>query len=132
MTLNTTPTPMPLVPTWDDPLRQQAFTSWLEQLAPSQGLQTRSVRVASADASFRRYFRVDSTQGTRIIMDAPPAKENSRPFVHIAALMLEAGLLANKPASSIRAAMWTKGREFSLAGGASMMMRVPCVLSTRK
>ena len=73
MTLTSMPTPMPLSPTWDDPLRQQAFTQWLQALAPGQGLQTHSVRVASADASFRRYFRVDSTQGTRIIMDAPPA-----------------------------------------------------------
>ncbi len=74
MTLTATPSPTPNAPTWDDPLRQQAFAQWLQQLAPSQGLQVDSVRVASADASFRRYFRIDGTEGTRIIMDAPRAK----------------------------------------------------------
>ncbi|MBP8148720.1 MAG: phosphotransferase, partial [Limnohabitans sp.] len=51
--------------------------------------------MASADASFRRYLRVDTQQGqTRIIMDAPPDKENSRPFVQVATLMQDAGLRA--------------------------------------
>jgi aminoglycoside/choline kinase family phosphotransferase len=54
-----------------------------------------SVRIASADASFRRYLRVDTATGqTRIIMDAPPAHENCAPFVHVAALMQQAGLRA--------------------------------------
>jgi aminoglycoside/choline kinase family phosphotransferase len=52
-----------------------------------------SVRTASADASFRRYLRVDTSDGgSRIIMDAPPDKEDCRPFVHVAGLMREAGL----------------------------------------
>ena len=52
--------------------------------------------MASADASFRRYFRVDARVGapTRIIMDAPPEQENSAPFVQIAQLMAEAGVSA--------------------------------------
>jgi hypothetical protein len=51
--------------------------------------------VASADASFRRYLRVDTLDGgTRIIMDAPPAHENCAPFVQVAALMHGAGLNA--------------------------------------
>jgi aminoglycoside/choline kinase family phosphotransferase len=54
------------------------------------------VRAASADASFRRYFRVDASGTSLIIMDAPPDKENSQPFVEIAALMHAAGLLAPK------------------------------------
>jgi aminoglycoside/choline kinase family phosphotransferase len=47
---------------------------------------------ASADASFRRYFRIAVDGGTRIVMDAPPDKEDSRPFVTIAKLLQAAGL----------------------------------------
>lgn len=51
-----------------------------------------SLAPASADASFRRYFRVTADGTTRIAMDAPPPQEDCRPFVKVAALMLEAGL----------------------------------------
>ena len=84
----------PTVP-WPDAVRGAAFERWLSGIADTQGLRTGSVRVASADASFRRYLRVDTRQGgTRIIMDAPPAHENCVPFVHVAALMHGAGLNA--------------------------------------
>ncbi|MGZ3253254.1 MAG: aminoglycoside phosphotransferase family protein [Burkholderiaceae bacterium] len=44
-----------------------------------------SLRPASADASFRRYFRVDGIDGsTLIVMDAPPPQENVQPFIHVA------------------------------------------------
>ena len=48
---------------------------------------------ASADASFRRYFRVRFTDdgSTRILMDAPPEHEDCRPFIHVATLFGEAG-----------------------------------------
>ena len=52
---------------------------------------------ASADASFRRYFRVTFASGaprTLIAMDAPPEREDCRPFVHVAGLLAEAGLHA--------------------------------------
>ena len=50
---------------------------------------------ASADASFRRYFRAFLDDGTtRIAMDAPPQQEDSSAFVRIAALLREAGLNA--------------------------------------
>ncbi len=45
---------------------------------------------ASADASFRRYFRLTAEGGTWIVMDAPPDKEDCAPFVRVAALMREA------------------------------------------
>ncbi len=80
---------------WPDPSRAEAFHHWLKGLS-EPGLQPESVRLASADASFRRYFRVDAANGTRVIMDAPPDKEDSRPFVRVARLMAEAGL--NAPA----------------------------------
>jgi len=48
---------------------------------------------ASADASFRRYFRVTLPDGsTRIVMDAPPEYEDCRPFLKVAALFREAGV----------------------------------------
>ena len=80
-------------PSWSDPQRQMAFQTWLQDLVDVHGLDPSSVRAASADASFRRYFRVDSNTGSRIIMDAPPEKENCEPFVRIAGLMHDAGLL---------------------------------------
>ena len=80
-------------PIWNDPQRQIAFQAWLQGLTEVYRLDPLSVRSASADASFRRYFRVDSSQGSRIIMDAPPEKENCEPFVRIAGLMQDAGLL---------------------------------------
>ncbi|HEX5278186.1 MAG TPA: phosphotransferase [Fluviicoccus sp.] len=40
--------------------------------------------IVSGDASFRRYFRLQHGQGSLICVDAPPDKENSRPFVAIA------------------------------------------------
>jgi aminoglycoside/choline kinase family phosphotransferase len=50
---------------------------------------------ASADASFRRYFRATLADGRSFVaMDAPPEKEDCRPFLHVAALLRAAGLHA--------------------------------------
>ena len=57
---------------------------------------------ASADASFRRYFRVTVAQSTAltsgpaslIAMDAPPPQENCRPFVQVAEMLVNAGVHA--------------------------------------
>jgi len=87
------PAPPAACVTWDDPARQQAFAAWLGALAPAHGLRPASVRPASSDASFRRYLRVDGPgSATFIVMDAPPAREDCRPFVHVQALMQAAGL----------------------------------------
>ena len=83
--------------TWAEPQRQLACISWLEALAQTHGLVPSSLRVASADASFRRYLRVDTQAGASlIVMDAPPDKENCEPFVKVAKLMQLAGLKAPK------------------------------------
>jgi aminoglycoside/choline kinase family phosphotransferase len=94
-----TPTPEPLpglAPIWADAQREADFHAWLAGLASSQGVRANTVRSASADASFRRYFRVDAQLPdglhSRIIMDAPPDKENSLPFVQVARLMADAQL----------------------------------------
>ena len=79
---------------WPDASRAAQFASWLTQLAAAQALDAASLRPASADASFRRYFRIDSANGSRIIMDAPPQLENCQPFATVAALLHQAGLHA--------------------------------------
>lgn len=50
-----------------------------------------SVAPASADASFRRYFRVSVDDATHIVMDAPPQHEDCGPFLHVAKLFAAAG-----------------------------------------
>lgn len=51
------------------------------------------IRPASADASFRRYFRVRLANGqSYIVMDAPPDKEDSRPYIEVARRFRALGL----------------------------------------
>jgi aminoglycoside/choline kinase family phosphotransferase len=78
--------------------RLQALRTWLAAAA-LPGLDLDSLRPASADASFRRYFRLDvdcgpAAGGSVIAMDAPPDKEDSRPFIAVAQLLAQAGLHA--------------------------------------
>ncbi|MEP7295307.1 MAG: phosphotransferase [Burkholderiales bacterium] len=91
--MSTTPSPAAIA--WPDPARHQAFDGWLNHVAPAHHLQTATLRSASSDASFRRYFRIDGAGGASfIVMDAPPAQEDVRPFIRIAALLHDAGLNA--------------------------------------
>lgn len=87
-------TPGAAAVTWPDKLRQAQFDQWLAPLVERHGLQPDSLRQASADASFRRYLRLDTRVPgeSRIVMDAPPDKENCAPFVQVQALMQQAGL----------------------------------------
>jgi N-acetylmuramate 1-kinase len=80
---------------WRDPERQADFERWLTKVVSAHSLAPQSLRMASADASFRRYFRIDAVQRSQsfVIMDAPTSHENSRPFVEVAQLMADAGLL---------------------------------------
>jgi aminoglycoside/choline kinase family phosphotransferase len=83
----------PQLVAWSDPQREAAFARWLADVAPRHQLLPATLQLASADASFRRYLRIHTSDGnSRIVMDAPPDKENSAPFVRIAALMQAAGL----------------------------------------
>src|SRR5690349_19061995 len=84
--------PPTLSVSWTDPAREAAFGRWMAEVAPPHGLRPETLRLASADASFRRYLRVDTPSGTLIIMDAPPANEDCKPFVKVAQLMAQAGL----------------------------------------
>jgi aminoglycoside/choline kinase family phosphotransferase len=86
------PSDAPNAVSWPDPQRQQRFTHWLNGLPAELDLQPATLRPASADASFRRYLRIDGAQGSLVIMDAPPAHENCHPFVQVDRLMQQAGL----------------------------------------
>ena len=72
--------------------RRDALERWLStQLRGARF----SLTPASEDASFRRYFRATLDDGASFIaMDAPPEKEDCRPFVHVAALLQAAGVHA--------------------------------------
>ena len=72
--------------------RFRALDAWLRARLAGAAFR---IEPASADASFRRYFRIFLEGGrTLIAMDAPPQREDSRPFVKVAGLLAEAGLNA--------------------------------------
>jgi aminoglycoside/choline kinase family phosphotransferase len=71
--------------------RRADLERWLAAQLPGKRF---SLAPASEDASFRRYFRVALDERSLIAMDAPPEKEDCRPFVHVARLLREAGVHA--------------------------------------
>ena len=75
--------------------RLNTLLDWLKALQPSWQLDLDTLLPASADASFRRYFRIESKNpdfGTFIIMDAPPQHEPLNAFIQVDLLLSEAGL----------------------------------------
>ena len=72
-------------------LRLEQLRRWVEQLFGSQDF---LIAPASADASFRRYFRVTRDGQTWIAMDAPPEKENMEPYIRIANMLVQVGVNA--------------------------------------
>jgi aminoglycoside/choline kinase family phosphotransferase len=71
----------------------------VDWIATATGTRAFACAPASADASFRRYFRITPEaaalgERTLIAMDAPPPREDCRPFVHVAALLAQAGVHA--------------------------------------
>jgi aminoglycoside/choline kinase family phosphotransferase len=73
------------------PDRQPELEAWV---ADALGTPSPVLEPASADASFRRYFRTSAAGRSYILMDAPPPQEDCRPFVRIAGLLREAGVHA--------------------------------------
>lgn len=69
--------------------RERQITEWLLSLFPGEKF---TISPASADASFRRYFRAGFTDKTLIVMDAPPQHEDCKPFLHVGKLFEEAGV----------------------------------------
>jgi aminoglycoside/choline kinase family phosphotransferase len=75
--------------------RLNTLRNWLKGLQPSWQLDLDTLAPASADASFRRYFRIESKNPdfrTLIIMDAPPQHEPLDAFIQVDLLLTEAGL----------------------------------------
>jgi aminoglycoside/choline kinase family phosphotransferase len=78
--------------------RVAALGQWLVGLDAALGLDVDTLRIASADASFRRYFRLDGRSSvfgartTMVAMDAPPPHEDIRPFLKVQSLMAQTGL----------------------------------------
>src|SRR5271170_7116922 len=82
--------------------RLEALRAWLTRVLPQP---MTAIAPASVDASFRRYFRIQLAEAivvsaqserayTLIAMDAPPAREDCRPFVEVAKLLVAAGVHA--------------------------------------
>ncbi len=69
--------------------RTEQLRDWLRHAARLDVLE---LAPASADASFRRYFRVRHPGGTAIAVDAPPTHEDCRPFVNVARALRAIGL----------------------------------------
>ena len=72
-------------------VRLDLLRSWVHERLNERDL---AIERASEDASFRRYFRVRGDSATWIVMDAPPEREDCKPFIHVATLMHEAGVNA--------------------------------------
>jgi len=77
-------------------VRRDEASAWI---AAALGTRAFALAPASSDASFRRYFRITPEapwrgHSTLIVMDAPPPMEDCRPFVHVAGLLVAAGLHA--------------------------------------
>lgn len=112
MTSSLTPADMD----WHPPQRFHAFSHWLSTLTERYALDINTVHHASADAGFRRYFRIhttitgtdntnssdsntqnDNEANSYIIMDAPPEHGDCNDFVRIAKLLQ----LADIPAARV-------------------------------
>ncbi|MBL8268976.1 aminoglycoside phosphotransferase family protein [Steroidobacter sp.] len=74
-------------------LRLEQLEHWLAGLF---GARDFAVTPASADASFRRYFRVSRQGQTWIAMDAPPGKEDMGPYIRVSGMLVEVGVNAPK------------------------------------
>ena len=73
--------------------REELLRVWIDESTPYAGC---TLKLASADASFRRYFRLFTPKQTFIVMDAPPALESCHPFIEIGQWMYTAGIRVPK------------------------------------
>jgi len=69
--------------------RLNELVKWTESVLGAQGA---TITPASEDASFRRYFRVETGEQSYIVMDAPPQREDVRPYIRTARCLLDLGL----------------------------------------
>jgi hypothetical protein len=71
------------------PERLDELRRWLNEVLPDS---RSKLEPASSDASFRRYFRIGTRDGSRIVMDAPPERESVQRYVRIARMFARAGV----------------------------------------
>ncbi|KTC91049.1 phosphotransferase [Fluoribacter dumoffii] len=64
--------------------RENALKEWLIHTLKQDDFQLAPL---AGDASFRRYFRLQHNGLSQIVMDAPPGKEDLKPFIHIARVL---------------------------------------------
>jgi len=69
--------------------RERTLRDWLAGYFPATEWR---MEPASADASFRRYFRIFLAKRSLIVMDAPPELEDCRPFVDVAKRLHRVGV----------------------------------------
>src|SRR5262245_53103587 len=69
--------------------RLALIQDWLKQ---DLGLTPQRLEPASSDASFRRYFRAYVDDKTFVVMDAPPDKEDVRPYLKVSKLLEGVGV----------------------------------------
>ncbi|MGZ0020615.1 aminoglycoside phosphotransferase family protein [Nitrosomonas sp. wSCUT-2] len=69
--------------------RLHLLESWIKEQFPTQPF---TLQPASADASFRRYFRIIFSDQTMIVMDAPPQHEDCAPFLRVAEILAGSGV----------------------------------------
>jgi aminoglycoside/choline kinase family phosphotransferase len=69
--------------------RLQLLENWIKAEFPGKSFELSPV---SADASFRRYFRITIDTQTMVAMDAPPQLENCTPFLHAAKVFATANV----------------------------------------
>ena len=69
--------------------RIRLLENWVKEQFPEKPF---TLQPASADASFRRYFRVSFQDQTLIAMDAPPQQEDCTPFIQVAEILAATGV----------------------------------------
>ena len=69
--------------------RDELLREWLDE---ETGVRGGRLEPLAGDASFRRYLRLRTDRESFVVMDAPPDREDSRPFIHVAELLQRAGL----------------------------------------
>ncbi|PTQ90131.1 aminoglycoside phosphotransferase family protein [Agitococcus lubricus] len=106
--------------------RRQALYEWACAYVKTNTVyQPAALDVVSGDASFRRYFRLQHNAGSYIAVDAPPAKENSRPFVAIARALYAHGV----PVPQVIAVDFDQG--FMLLSDLGDTLLRPCLSAER-
>ncbi|MFX1681623.1 phosphotransferase [Mitsuaria sp. CC2] len=89
----TAPAPHAAIPLWPDAARADRFHAWTAPLVETLGLRLDTLAVASSDAGFRRYLRLETTDGgTLIVMDDPASPNQLAAFLRVGALMADRGL----------------------------------------